>query len=117
MSAEHIPDWLPPLEEPPEDPWEPVEPTPIRPQCTPMHHERMATPAAVAVGPVWDGEPVPLKTERLLRPFPVEVFPSWLADQVSAVAEATQTPVDLAGSVALACLSTAAGGKVLVQVD
>ncbi|MEV6891392.1 YfjI family protein [Kribbella sp. NPDC051137] len=33
------------------------------------------------------------------------------------MAEATQTPADLAGSVALACLSTAAGGKVLVQVD
>jgi replicative DNA helicase len=39
------------------------------------------------------------------------------AAQVNAVAEATQTPTDLAGSVALACLSTAAGGKVLVQVD
>jgi integrase len=60
---------------------------------------------------------VPLKTDRLLRPFPVEVFPGWLADQVSAVTEATQTPVDLAGSVALAALSTAAGGKVVVQVD
>jgi hypothetical protein len=58
-----------------------------------------------------------LKTDRLLRPFPVDVFPGWLADQVTAVAEATQTPTDLAGSVALACLSTAAGGKVLVQVD
>ena len=66
---------------------------------------------------MWDGAPVPLKTDRLLRPFPVEVFPGWLADQVTAVAEATQTPADLAGSVALACLSTAAGGKVLVQVD
>ncbi|WP_433010302.1 YfjI family protein [Kribbella sp. CA-294648] len=117
MSAERLPDWLPPLEEPPEDPWEPVEPTPIRPQRTPMHHEPMAPPATVAAGPVWDGEPVPLKTDRLLRPFPVDVFPGWLADHVSAVAEATQTPVDLAGSVALACLSTAAGGKVLVQVD
>jgi hypothetical protein len=59
---------------------------------------------------------VPLKTKRLVRPFPVQVFPGWLADQVEAVAEATQTPVDLAGSVALACLSTAAGGKILVRV-
>ncbi|GAA1566821.1 hypothetical protein GCM10009789_20390 [Kribbella sancticallisti] len=77
----------------------------------------MGTPAVADAGPVWDGVPVPLKTDRLLRPFPVEVFPGWLADQVEAVAEATQTPADLAGSVALACLSTAAGGKVLVQVD
>ncbi|GAA1566108.1 YfjI family protein [Kribbella sancticallisti] len=117
MSAVPLPDWLPPLTEPPEDPWEPTPPTPIRSQHTPRHHDQVETPAAADAGPVWDGDPVPLKTNRLLRPFPVEVFPGWLADQVSAVAEATQTPVDLAGSVALACLSTAAGGKVLVQVD
>ncbi|MFG1815781.1 YfjI family protein [Kribbella sp. NPDC049174] len=82
-----------------------------------MHHDHEAADALGAAGPVWDGAPVPLKTDRLLRPFPVDVFPAWLADQVTAVAEATQTPADLAGSVALACLSTAAGGKVLVQVD
>jgi replicative DNA helicase len=115
MSAEQLPDWLPPLTEPPEDPWEPTTPTPIRPQLTPRHHDRQAPPTP-AVGPEWEGAPVPLKTDRLLRPFPVAVFPGWLADQVEAVAEATQTPADLAGSVALACLSTAAGGKVLVQV-
>ncbi len=120
-AAEHLPDWLPPLTEPPEDPWEPTPPIPIRntqkPQITPMHHDHEAADALGAAGPVWDGAPVPLKTDRLLRPFPVDVFPGWLADQVTAVAEATQTPTDLAGSVALACLSTAAGGKVLVQVD
>lgn len=75
---------------------------------------RFLTPPLGA--PAWDGPPVPLKTKRLVRPFPVQVVPGWLADQVEAVAEATQTPVDLAGSVALACLSTAAGGKILVRV-
>lgn len=64
----------------------------------------------------WD-EPIPLRTERLLRPFPLEVLPSWLADQVAAVAEATQTPIDLAGTVGLSCLSTASGGRVVVQVN
>lgn len=128
MSTEHF-DWH--MIEPPEDPFdhEPITPpTPIRStenlQRTPMHHDQMA-PAGVTAGidasgnetPLWDGEPVPLKTDRMLRPFPVDVFPEWLADQVAAVAEATQTPTDLAGCVALACLSTAAGGKVLVQVD
>ena len=119
MSAAEQADWLPPLTEPPEDdPWEPTAPTPIRLQHTPRHHDREARPATAAApaGQGWDGVPVPLKTDRLLRPFPVDVFPGWLADQVEAVAEATQTPADLAGSVALACLSAAAGGKVLVQV-
>ncbi|GAA0944486.1 hypothetical protein GCM10009554_38690 [Kribbella koreensis] len=128
MSTEHI-DWH--LIEPPEDPFDPepiTPPTPIRQtqnlQHTPRHHDQMGadgvTAGTDALGnemPPWDGEPVPLKTDRILRPFPVDVFPAWLADQVSAVAEATQTPTDLAGCVALACLSTAAGGKVLVQVD
>ncbi|HEY9411435.1 MAG TPA: YfjI family protein [Jiangellaceae bacterium] len=65
----------------------------------------------------WDGDPVPLKTERLLRPFPVEVFPDWLVDEMEAIACATQTPIDLAASLGLACLATAAGGKVLVELD
>lgn len=63
----------------------------------------------------WDGEPTPL-TARWMRPaFPVDALPGWLADQVAGVAEATQTPADLAGCVALAALSTAAGGRVVVQ--
>lgn len=119
MTAE-LPDWLPPLPpitEPPDDPWDPVPPTPIRPTLAENRgvDPQRGFPAPAAVQG-WDGPPVPLKTKRLVRPFPVQVFPSWLADQVGAVAEATQTPVDLAGSVALACLSTAAGGKILVRV-
>jgi hypothetical protein len=39
-----------------------------------------------------------------------------VGDQVAAVAEATQTPPDLAGCIALAALSTAAGGRARVQV-
>jgi replicative DNA helicase len=123
MSAAGLPDWLPPITEPPEDdPWTTEPPAPVqlhrqgKTQRTPMHHDQMAHPAE-AGGAAWDGAPVPLRTDRLLRPFPVEVFPGWLADQVTAVAEATQTPLDLAASVALACLSTAAGGRVLVKVD
>lgn len=63
----------------------------------------------------WDGDPVPLATNRLLPPFPVDALPGWLSAYVAALAEATQTPVDLPGSLALACLSTAAGGQVLVD--
>jgi hypothetical protein len=64
----------------------------------------------------WDGDPTPLAARRLLPPFPVDAFPSWIADQILAVSEFTQTPHDLAGSVALACLSTAAGGRAIVEV-
>jgi hypothetical protein len=64
----------------------------------------------------WDAEPTPLTARRLLPPFPVDALPSWIADQVLAVSEFTQTPHDLAGTVALACLSTAAGGRAVVEV-
>ncbi|WP_432882584.1 YfjI family protein [Kribbella sp. CA-245084] len=118
MTAE-LPDWLPPLPpitEPPDDPWDPVPPTPIRPLAENRARDPQRDFPQPAAVQGWDGPPVPLKTKRLVRPFPVQVFPGWLADQVNAVAEATQTPVDMAASVALACLSTAAGGKVLVRV-
>ncbi|PRY19137.1 DnaB helicase-like protein [Pseudosporangium ferrugineum] len=60
--------------------------------------------------------PIPLGRGRHLPPFPAELLPGWLADHVAAVAEFTQTPIDLAGSLALACLSTAAGGRAEVEV-
>jgi hypothetical protein len=63
----------------------------------------------------WDA-PVPLKQRRELPPFPVDAFPEWLRDFTSALAEETQTPVDLGGCVALAVLATAAGGRAVVQV-
>ena len=64
----------------------------------------------------WDGEPVPLSARRLLPPFPVDVLPPWVADMVEAEAEFRQTPLDLPGCIALACLATAAGGRVMVEV-
>ena len=59
---------------------------------------------------------IPLGRGRHLPVFPAELLPGWLAEQVFAVAEFTQTPIDLAGSLALACLSTAAGGRAEVEV-
>ncbi|HVQ91513.1 MAG TPA: YfjI family protein [Mycobacteriales bacterium] len=64
----------------------------------------------------WEAEPVPLSARRLLPPFPVDTLPAWLGDQVAAVAEFTQTPADLAGCIGLAALSTAAGGRAVVEV-
>ncbi|QGV82572.1 YfjI family protein [Streptomyces ficellus] len=63
----------------------------------------------------WE-EPIPLTARRELPAFPTEVFPAWLGDYVRAVAEETQTPVDMAGALALAVLGTAAGGRAVVQV-
>ncbi|MCW2873423.1 MAG: primase [Streptomyces oryziradicis] len=66
-------------------------------------------------GPMWD-EPVPLSTRRDLPPFPVDALPEWLGAMMAAVAEETQTPVDLAGCLALAVVATAAGGRATVCV-
>ena len=59
---------------------------------------------------------IPLGQGRHLPVFPAEALPAWLGDMVRAVAEFTQTPLDLAGSLALAALSTAAGGRAEVEV-
>jgi len=59
---------------------------------------------------------IPLGQGRHLPPFPAEALPGWTAEMVYAVAEFTQTPLDLAGSLALAALSTAAGGRAEVEV-
>jgi hypothetical protein len=68
-----------------------------------------------APAPAWPA-PIPLTARNQPRPFPVEVLPTWLAEMVAAVAEFTQTPTDLAGCIALAALSTAAGGRAEVEV-
>jgi hypothetical protein len=47
--------------------------------------------------------------------FPVEVLPGWLGEYVAAVATATQTPLDLAGMLALAVLATLAAGTAEVE--
>jgi replicative DNA helicase len=67
-------------------------------------------------GAPWDGEPVPLFARRLLPPFPLDALPAWLGEMVAALAQFTQTPADLPGCLALACLATAASGRVVVQV-
>ncbi|WP_433474761.1 DUF3987 domain-containing protein [Spirillospora sp. CA-142024] len=59
--------------------------------------------------------PAPLSATPELPTFPVWAFPDWLGEYAARLAEATQTPADLAGSLALAVLGVAAGGKVWVQ--
>ncbi|MBN1172669.1 MAG: DUF3987 domain-containing protein, partial [Micromonosporaceae bacterium] len=59
---------------------------------------------------------MPLSGHRTTRAFPIDALPGWLADMVTTVAAFTQTPADLAATVALAALSTAAGGRTIFQV-
>ncbi|NWF27991.1 DUF3987 domain-containing protein [Streptomyces sp. PKU-EA00015] len=60
--------------------------------------------------------PTPLGQQGPLPTFPVDALPAWAAEQAYAVAEFTQTPTDMAATMALAVLSTAAGGRVHVQI-
>jgi hypothetical protein len=64
----------------------------------------------------WDADPITLAARRHLPPFPVDALPPWVSDQVLAVSEFTQTPLDLAGCISLAALSTAAGGRAVLEV-
>ncbi|MFD5437035.1 YfjI family protein [Kitasatospora sp. NPDC127067] len=77
--------------------------------------ENAVPPAFAAEPPGWE-EPIPLGQARILPPFPVDALPGWVADMVAAVAEETQTPVDLAGCLALAVLAVAGGGRAVVVV-
>ncbi|MDL4777600.1 DUF3987 domain-containing protein [Actinomadura xylanilytica] len=60
-------------------------------------------------------EPAPLSAAPELPTFPAWAFPDWLGEYVAGLAEITQTPTDLAGSLALAVLGVAGGGKVWVR--
>ncbi|MGW8570612.1 DUF3987 domain-containing protein [Streptomyces niveus] len=61
-------------------------------------------------------DPIPLGTHTSLPTFPVGALAPWIAEHVAAVAEFTQTPPDLAATMALAAVATAAGGRVQVEV-
>lgn len=63
----------------------------------------------------WDA-PIPLRRIRDVPPFPIGALPTWIRAKAEVTAYQTQTPVDLAGTLALACLATAAGGIVYVDV-
>jgi replicative DNA helicase len=68
-----------------------------------------------AGGPRGWEPPIPLGATSTLPAFPVEVLPAWLAQYVTAVATATQTPPDLGGMLALATLAAVAAGAVEVH--
>ena len=61
----------------------------------------------------WDA-PIPLSKCRTAA-FPIDALPKDIADYAEAVAESTQTPVDMAGVIALSMLSVCLQGKYRVQ--
>lgn len=63
----------------------------------------------------WPEEPTPLDPPRTPAVFPVDALPPWAAEYTAALAEATQTPPDMAGCCVLGVLSACAGGRVVVQ--
>ncbi|GAB7182178.1 hypothetical protein ATKI12_2009 [Kitasatospora sp. Ki12] len=71
--------------------------------------------ADLAAGDTWL-DPVPLGSHTGLPTFPVDALPEWVGAYVAAVAEFTQTPPDASATMALAALSTAAGGRVGVEI-
>jgi hypothetical protein len=62
----------------------------------------------------WD-HPIPLVGTAALPRFPVDALPPVFASYVAGLATATQTPVDLPGTLVLAALAAAAGGRAVVQ--
>lgn len=60
--------------------------------------------------------PVPLSRGDSVPSFPADVLPGVYGDHAVALAEATQTALDLAGMLTLAALATAAGGRAVVEV-
>lgn len=63
--------------------------------------------------PQWE-QPIPF-TQHTLPSFPVDSFPPAIRDYVLAVAETTQTPVDMAATAALAVLALCQQGKYRIK--
>jgi len=61
-------------------------------------------------------EPFPLCAASTLPAFPTGALPAWLRDYVEALAEETQTPVDMAGLLSLAFLAAACQGRYWLTV-
>lgn len=61
----------------------------------------------------WE-EPIPF-SKFMMEKFPLDALPPAIASYVSAVAKSTQTPVDMAGSLALSVMSASLQGKYRIR--
>lgn len=60
-------------------------------------------------------EPTPLHQKPAVPTFPIDSLPPVIADYVTTLAEATQTPIDMPASVALGSLAACVAGRATVQ--
>ena len=67
-----------------------------------------------ASGPVKWEEPIPFGRYTIAQ-FPADALPDVIAEYAEAVAKSTQTPIDMAGTVALSILSVCLQGKYAIQ--
>jgi hypothetical protein len=68
----------------------------------------------VPVNAKWE-LPIPLDSAGSTRPFPTDALGGWLSPFVAAVAEATQTPPDLAGMMGLAAVAACVQTKAEIE--
>lgn len=61
--------------------------------------------------------PTPLTPEHAAAPFPIDALPGWLGRYVVALAEETQTPVDLPGMLVLPAIGGAGAHAVVIRGD
>ncbi|MED1856750.1 DUF3987 domain-containing protein [Brevibacillus reuszeri] len=54
--------------------------------------------------------------EYELPEFPTDIFPDWVRDYVEAIAESSQTPVDMAGMLVLAALATCIQRRYVIEI-
>lgn len=59
--------------------------------------------------------PVSLTTSLPVPDFPVQALPDWWGRYIAGLSEATQTPLDLAGSVTLGVMGAAVGGRYEIE--
>jgi hypothetical protein len=86
-----------------------------RDQAAAVNGRRPVPPPSDPPGESW-ARPVPFSHPGDMPPFPAALLPPWLAEWVLAEAEATQTPPDLAGNLALAIAGAALACRVRVRV-
>lgn len=82
-----------------------------------LHFEEEAGKEAEVTNPAPPFEPLaPFFVPYAKEEFPVEMLPALAGKMVSAVAESTQTTIDMAGTCVLAVLATAVQGKARIQM-